>query len=101
MLLFIVAINPLIRELGDTYGEDNIVVYADDILIKGMHNFNDADIKNIERMARGYGLEVSKEKCKRVDILSGGELLFAGIPLKASGRTERVAKITDKYKDEL
>jgi hypothetical protein len=101
MLLFIVAINPLIRELGEKYGEDNIAVFADDILIKGSLNFSEEDIKKIAGMAQCYGLEVNKEKCKRVDILSGNELLFAGIPLKAYGRIERVVEITDKYKNEL
>ena len=32
-LLFIVAIDPLIRELALKYGEKNIVAYCDDIII--------------------------------------------------------------------
>ena len=32
-LLFIVAIDPIIKELSVKYGEDNIVAYCDDIII--------------------------------------------------------------------
>jgi hypothetical protein len=42
MLLFIIAINPLIRELEDEYkGKGEIIAYADDILIVGKSNFLD------------------------------------------------------------
>lgn len=48
MLLFVVAINPLIRALEKEFGENNVVAYADDILIaKHNGNFTEEDVKKL------------------------------------------------------
>jgi hypothetical protein len=47
MILFIIAINPLLRELAEKFGEKNMVVYADDILLVGSRNFTEGDVEEI------------------------------------------------------
>lgn len=91
MLLFIIAINPLLRELEDLYKDKGeIIAYADDILIVGKSNFLDSDVQQIAAKVKQYGLEVNVEKCKRIDVHADDQLLFAGIPLSTNGRVNRV-----------
>lgn len=102
MLLFIIAINPFLKELERKYGSDNILGYADDILLKrNGGNFSFEDIKDIAKIADKYGLTVNKDKCEIRDTTNIQPLKFVGIPMTINGRTERVKEITDKYSAEL
>lgn len=58
-------------------------------------------MKNIASIVQKHGLSVNVEKCRRIDVLGEGQLLFAGIPLSTNGRVNRVEEITKKFKDEL
>ena len=57
MLLFVVAINPIIEKLQSIYGNDNVVAYADDIMVKRKgHNFDDTEINKIATLFQNHGL---------------------------------------------
>jgi len=101
MLLFIIAINPLIMLLGKEFGEGSIVAYADDILITGKKNFTETDISKVVQLAGYFGLKVNREKCQMINKEDETQILFAGVPLTTTERVQRVEEITSKYKKEL
>lgn len=102
MLLFIIAINPFLKELEGKYGAGNILAYADDLLLKRNNgNFSVEDIKNIAKIAEKYGLTVNQGKCEIRESTNTQPLKFVGIPITVNGRTERVKEITEKYSAKL
>lgn len=87
MLLFCVVMDDVIAKLQEKYGEENVVVYADDIVvIVPMETPPEEVVHFASDAAKSDGLEVNHEKCNSTKTK---DLLFLGTPIPRQDATSQ------------